>query len=332
MQGDAVGTPKRKKDHIELSLKKESQYSFSAGFERVSLIHNSLPECSLDDVDVSVKFLGREVSMPLVITAITGGYPKAKTINKGLAEAAQEAGVAFGLGSQRAMIENPGLVDTYKVRDVAPDIPLIANIGAAQLKEYKLADIEKLVSSVEADGLAIHLNPLQEVIQPEGDVDFSGVLSAIEKVCDKLDVPVIAKETGAGMSDVVAMKLSGAGVDWIDVAGSGGTSWSRIEYMRGGGVPGFEDWGISTVDSIIMCKGILPAIASGGIRNGIDMAKSVAVGADMAGAAQPFLEAFVKKTLKKELETWKKQFRIAAFLTGSRSVGELKKAKFILKP
>lgn len=324
-------TPKRKKDHIELSLKKESQYSFTAGFECVNLLHNSLPECSLYDVDTSVKFLGKKISMPLVISAITGGYPKAKSINKGLAEAAQKAGVAFGLGSQRAMIENPKLADTYKVRDVAPDIPILANIGAAQLNEYKFNDIKKLVSVVEADGLAIHLNPLQEVIQPEGDVDFSGVLSVIEKICDNIDVPVIVKETGAGMSDSVVVQLSGAGADWVDVAGAGGTSWSKIEYMRGGGVPGFENWGIPTVESIILCRGLLPVIASGGVRSGIDMAKAIALGADMAGAAQPFLEAFFKKRLEKELETWKKQFRIAAFLTGSRNVGELKKAKFTLK-
>jgi len=326
-----VRTPKRKKDHIELSLKKESQYSFTAGFECVNLLHNSLPECSLYDVDTSVKFLGKKISMPLVISAITGGYPKAKSINKGLAEAAQKAGVAFGLGSQRAMIENPKLADTYKVRDVAPDIPILANIGAAQLNEYKFNDIKKLVSVVEADGLAIHLNPLQEVIQPEGDVDFSGVLSVIEKICDNIDVPVIVKETGAGMSDSVVVQLSGAGADWVDVAGAGGTSWSKIEYMRGGGVPGFENWGIPTVESIILCRGLLPVIASGGVRSGIDMAKAIALGADMAGAAQPFLEAFFKKRLEKELETWKKQFRIAAFLTGSRNVGELKKAKFTLK-
>ncbi len=332
MQGDAVGTPKRKKDHIELSLRKESQYSFSAGFERVRLIHNSLPECSLLDVDASVKFLGRKISMPLVISAITGGYPKAKTINKGLAGAAQDAGVAFGLGSQRAMIENPKLTDTYRVRDVAPDIPVIANIGAAQLREYKISDIEHLVSAVEADALAVHLNPLQEVIQPEGDVNFSGVLAAIAKVCDKLDVPVIVKETGAGISDTVAMDLSGAGVDWIDVAGAGGTSWSRIEYMRGGRVPGFGDWGIPTVESIIMCRGILPMIASGGVRNGVDAAKAIALGADMAGAAQPFLEALLKGKIRDELNLWKKQFRISMFLTGSKSVKELKKAKLGLKP
>lgn len=327
-----MGIPKRKKDHIALSLKKESQYSFPAGFERIRLIHNALPECSLDDVDTSVKFLGAKISMPLVISAITGGYPKAKTINKKLAEAAQEARVAFGLGSQRAMIENPKLADTYKVRDVAPDIPVLANIGAAQLREYKLTKIEKLVSVVEADGLAVHLNPLQEVIQPEGDVDFSGVLNSISKVCDKLDVPVIVKETGAGINDAVAMKLADAGVSWIDVAGAGGTSWSKIEYKRGGGVPGFENWGIPTVESVVMCRGILPIIASGGVRSGIDAAKAITIGADMAGAAQPFLEALVKKRLGKELETWKKQFKIAMFLTGSKSVKELKKAKFFFRP
>ncbi|MEM2908816.1 MAG: type 2 isopentenyl-diphosphate Delta-isomerase [Candidatus Bilamarchaeaceae archaeon] len=321
---------KRKQDHIALSIKKESQYSFSAGFERILLIHNSLPECALSDVDLSTDFLGKKISAPLLICALTGGYPKAKKINRMLAAAAQNAGIAFGLGSQRAMIENPATADTFKVRDVAPDIPLLANIGAAQLNKYPIEKIESLVASVEADALAIHLNPLQEVIQPEGDTDFSGILAAIEKTVERIGVPVIAKETGAGMSTEVAEKLKGVGVSWLDVSGAGGTSWSKIEYMRKGGVPGFENWGIKTVDSILMCKGILPLIASGGVRSGVDVAKAIALGAEMGGAAQPFLIALTKKCLEEEIEKWKKQLAIAAFLTGSRNIEQLKAARCII--
>ncbi len=320
----------RKKEHIELSLKAASQYTISPGFERILLLHSALPEISLDDVDLSTQFLGKKISHPFMISAMTGGYQNAKKINKAFAEAAERFNIAFGLGSQRAMIENPSLSDTFKVRAYAPSIPIIANIGAAQLKKYRLEDVERIISAVDANGLAIHLNPLQEVIQPEGDKDYSGVLKAIERVCENISIPVIVKETGAGISRDVAEKLKGAGVAWIDVSGSGGTSWSRIEYLRTkNAIPGFEEWGIPTVDCLLMCRGILPLIASGGVRNGIDVAKAIALGADMVGAAQPFLVAFMKKRLDKELQTWKDQLRIAAFLTGSKNIKELKIAKYM---
>lgn len=320
---------KRKADHILLSLKDEMQYKTRNGFGSFVLMHNALPECSLDSIDLSVEFLGKKIGAPLVITAITGGYHGAKRMNEQLAEAAQEYNIAFELGSQRAMMERPSFIETYKVRHVAPDIPLVANIGAAQIKKYSREQIEFLVSSVEADALAIHLNPLQEVIQAEGDWDYSGVLESIRKCAEWLDVPVIIKETGAGISAEVAVKLAEAGADWIDVAGASGTSWSKIEYARNrNAVEGFEEWGIPTPDCIAMCRNILPLIASGGIRSGIDAAKALALGADMAGAAQPFLKALVMKRLKAELGKWKEQMRITAFLTGSKTIKELKKANF----
>ncbi len=313
-----------------MSLRAASQYVVGAGFDRIRLIHNALPELDLDKIDLSYKF-GKKIRYPLMITAMTGGYSRSEEINRKLAEAAEKHGVALGLGSQRAMTENPKLADTFKVRKYAPSVPIVANIGAVQLKKYPFRTIEKLVSDVDADGLAVHLNALQEVIQPEGDKDYSGVLEAIAKTCDKLNVPVIVKETGAGIDRNVAEKLKNAGVSWIDVSGAGGTSWSRIEYLRSKkAVPGFEDWGIPTVECLMMCRGVLPLIASGGVRNGIEAAKAIALGADMAGAAQPFLKAFVKKTLDRELETWEKQLRIAAFLTGSRNINHLKAAKCIL--
>ncbi len=231
------------------------------------------------------------------------------------------------------MLENPALRETYCVRSVAPDIPVIGNIGAMQLKSCPVDKVLGLVSAVEADALAVHLNPLQEVIQPEGDRDFSGVLAAIAKLCEKSGVPIIAKETGTGISQDVALKLKEAGVAWIDVAGAGGTSWSKVEYVRNGATPGFGEWGIPTLDALIECRGVLPMIASGGIRSGIDAAKCVALGADLAGAAYPFLKALGRSQAKLDetLTLWEAQMKKAAFLTGCRTRDELKKAKMVFR-
>ncbi len=325
-------TESRKKDHVELVISKGAQYVKSAGFERVDFIHNALPEISLESVDLSTDFVGKKLRNPIIITGMTGGYSDAEAINKGLAKAAQEHGLAFGLGSQRAMIERPELVRTYKVRDVAPDVPLLANIGAFQLKKYSFEQVESLVQTVEADVLAVHLNALQEVIQPEGDVDFSGVLDVIASTCDKLSVPVLVKETGAGINQDVAIKLKGAGVEWLDVSGAGGTSWSQVEYLRYKAqcpVSGFENWGIPTFESIIQCRGVLPLVASGGVRSGIDGAKAIALGAELCGAAYPFIKAMRSKKLDECLTTFEKQMKICAYLTGSRTIADLKKAKMI---
>jgi isopentenyl-diphosphate Delta-isomerase len=324
-------TESRKKDHVELVVAKGAQYAKTTGLERVDFFHNALPEISLDSVDLSVKFLGKTVRYPILITGMTGGYDDAEQINRSLAASAQKYGLAFGVGSQRAMIEKPELAKTYKVRDIAPDVPIIANIGAFQLKKYSPGQIESLVSAIDADALAIHLNALQEVIQPEGDTDFSGVLDAIARTCGKLSVPVVAKETGAGISQDVAIKLKNAGVKYIDVAGAGGTSWSKVEYLRSNSVPGFEDWGIPTADSIIQCRGVLPIIASGGIRSGIDGAKCIALGAEMCGAAYPFIRALYEHTLDEYIDTFQKQMRICSFLAGAKSHADLKKAKLIFR-
>jgi len=320
-------TENRKKEHVESVLQYGAQYSKGTGFEKFEFIHNSLPEADYLKIDLSCKFLGKRLSYPLMITGMTGGYPGAEQINKALARVAEKHKIAFGLGSQRAMIENPAMKKTYFVRDVAPETLLIANIGAVQLRKYSFEKIEKIVSDVDANALAIHLNPLQEVIQPEGDTNFEGILAAISKTCEKLSVPVIVKETGAGISTDVAIRLKDAGVQAIDVSGSGGTSWSAVEYLRGGATPGFENWGIPTADSIMMCRDILPLIASGGIRNGIDATKAIALGAEIAGAAYPFLLALKKKRLDDELIQWENQMKICAFLTGSKNYAGLKTAK-----
>ncbi|MFH0737242.1 MAG: type 2 isopentenyl-diphosphate Delta-isomerase [Candidatus Micrarchaeota archaeon] len=323
-------TESRKKDHVDLVVSKGAQYSKTTGLERVEFMHDALPEISFDSIDLSSKFLGKSVKYPILITAMTGGYGDAERINKALASAAQKHGLAFAVGSQRAMIEKPELAKTYKVRDVAPDIPLIGNIGAFQLKRYPFEKIESLVSAIDADALAIHLNPLQEVIQEEGDTDFSGILDAITKTCERLSMPVIVKETGAGISQGVALKLKAAGARYIDIGGAGGTSWSRVEYLRNDGVPGFGDWGIPTLDSIIQCRGVLPMIASGGIRDGLDGAKCIALGAEMCGAAYPFLKALEDRKLDEYIATFGKQMRICAFLSGSRTLSDLKKAKLTI--
>jgi len=324
-------TESRKKEHVKIALGGNVQYSKRTGLEKVELLHNALPEIDFESVDLSTKFLGKRIAYPLMISAMTGGYPEAKMINEGLAAAAQKHKLAFALGSQRAMLENASLRDTYFVRKVAPDIPVIGNIGAVQLKRYPLDKVLGLVSSVEADALAVHLNPLQEVIQPEGDRDYSGILSAITKLCEKSSVPIIVKETGTGISQDVAIRLKQAGVSYVDVAGAGGTSWSKVEYAREGATPGFEEWGIPTLECLIECRGVLPLIASGGIRNGIDVAKSIALGAELAGAAYPFLKALDQGQAKLDetLSVWEAQMKKAAFLTGSRDIAGLKKAKLV---
>ncbi|MFH1520595.1 MAG: type 2 isopentenyl-diphosphate Delta-isomerase [Candidatus Micrarchaeota archaeon] len=320
-------TESRKKDHVDLVVTEGAQYTKSAGFERVDFIHNALPELSFESIDLSTKFFSKKINFPILITGMTGGYNDAEQINKKLASAAQKYKLAFGVGSQRAMIEKPELAKTYKVRDVAPDIPLLSNIGAFQLKKYSSSQIDSLVQTIEADALAVHLNALQEIIQPEGDTDFTGVLTAIENVCDKLSVPVLVKESGAGINQDVAIALKKAGVKFLDIAGTGGTSWSAVEYLRGSRTPGFENWGIPTVECIMQCRGVLPIIASGGIRDGIDGSKSIALGADMCGAAFPFIKALKKNKLDNFIETFQKQMAICAYLTGSKTLPDLKKAK-----
>lgn len=322
-------TESRKKDHVDIVLSKNVQYGKAAGFEDLDFLHCAVPECDFNKIDLSCKFLNKRIKVPLLITGMTGGYRDAEHINQLLAKAAETYGLAFGVGSQRAMIENDALKRTYYVRDVAPSIPILGNIGAVQLPKYGVEKIEKMVSSIDADALAVHLNPLQEIIQPEGDRDFTGILKAISQLCESLSVPVIVKETGAGISSDVALKLKDAGVKYIDVSGAGGTSWSKVEYERKGFRPGFENWGIPTVAAILMCKGILPLIGSGGVRNGIDVAKCITLGCEIGGAAYPFIKAVEENNLKETVEAWISQMKTCAFLTGSKNYAELKKAKLV---
>ena len=317
----------RKQDHVESARKEDVQYSFPAGFSDVRLVHSSLPEMEFGEVGTSAALFGKKVSAPLVIVGMTGGYPDAERINLKLAAAAEKEGLAMGLGSQRAMIEKPELASTFKVRKTAPTIPLIGNIGGCQLKKYGVKKVREMLDAVEADALAIHLNPLQEVVQPEGDSDFSGVLAQIGIFARELGLPVIVKETGAGISRETALALKKAGVKMVDVSGAGGTSWSKVEYLRSKEEATFADWGNPTCECIAACSDIVDVIASGGIRNGLDAAKAIALGASFAGAALPFLKA---KEPAAEAAKWKRDLKIAMLLSGSRNVAALQKAKLVV--
>jgi isopentenyl-diphosphate delta-isomerase len=292
----------RKSDHLRINLERDVSFPrITTGFERFFFVHNALPEVALDQVSTATTFLGKRLELPLLISSMTGGTTEAQRINLHLAEAAQAAGIALGLGSLRAALEAPHLIDTYRVRHVAPDILLFANLGAAQLNTgFGPQHCQQAVDLVEADALILHLNPLQEALQSDGDTDWHGMLDKIGKVCRHLDVPVIAKEVGWGISDRVASQLISAGVKAIDVAGAGGTSWSQVEMHRAPSdrlrrlCAQFVDWGIPTAKALIQVRAALPdtpVIASGGLRTGMDLAKVLALGANLGGIAGPFLHA-----------------------------------------
>jgi isopentenyl-diphosphate delta-isomerase len=292
----------RKSEHLRINLEKDVQFpKLTTGLERYRFVHNALPDLSLGEIQLGTSFLGRSLRLPLLISSMTGGTADAQRINRHLAEGAQAAGIAMGLGSLRAVLEAPHLVDTFRVRWLAPDILLFANLGAAQLNTgFGLDECRRAVDLVEADALILHLNPLQEALQADGDTDWRGLLAKIEIVCRGLDVPVIAKEVGWGISGVVAQQLVNAGVTAIDVAGAGGTSWSQVEMYRAPTerlrrlCAAFADWGIPTADALLAVRQALPGvplIASGGLRSGTDLAKVLALGADLAGLAGPFLRA-----------------------------------------
>jgi isopentenyl-diphosphate delta-isomerase len=292
----------RKAEHLSINLEKDVSFpQLTTGLERYRFVHRALPEISLNDVDLATTFLGKRLRLPLLISSMTGGTAEAQRINYHLAEGAQAAGIAMGLGSVRAALEAPRLADTFRVRHLAPDILLFANLGAVQLNAgYGPEDCQRAVDLLEADALILHLNPLQEALQVGGNTDWQGLLGKIEAVCHRLEVPVIAKEVGWGISAGVAQKLVGSGVAVIDVAGSGGTSWSQVEMYRAPTerlrrlCSQFADWGIPTAEVLVQVRAALPhtpLIASGGLRSGIDLAKVLALSADLGGLAGPFLKA-----------------------------------------
>ena len=292
----------RKLEHLHINLDNDVDFPrLTSGLEKFYFVHNALPEIALDEVDLTTTFLGKKMQLPLLISSMTGGTAEAQRVNVHLAEGAQAAGIAMGLGSLRAALEVPHLVDTFRIRHLAPDILLLANLGAAQLNSgFGPEDCQRAVDLVEADALILHLNPLQEALQEGGDPDWRGLLRKIETVCRTLDTPVIVKEVGWGISAGVARRLVDAGAAVIDVAGAGGTSWSQVEMRRARTerrrrlCAEFADWGIPTAQALVEVRRALPEvplIASGGLRSGMDLAKVLALGADLGGLAGPFLKA-----------------------------------------
>lgn len=332
----------RKADHIRINLQENVNFEHvSTGFERYRFIHCALPDADLEEINTSTTLLGKRLAAPLIISSMTGGTPEASTINQCLAEAAQATGVGLGLGSQRAAIQDPSLENTYRVRHVAPDILLMANLGAIQLNYgYGPDECCRAVEMVEADALILHLNPLQEALQPEGNTRFTGLVSKIESVCRALKVPVIVKEVGWGISEQVARQLADAGVAVIDVAGAGGSSWSQVEMHRATTerqrqvAAAFADWGISTAESLQMARQgapELPIIASGGIRDGIQMSKAIALGAVACGVAGPFLSAAHKSTtaVAELIAVLVTQLRVAMFAAGVTDIPSLQNTPII---
>lgn len=328
---------RRKADHIRINLEEDVAFKqLTTGLERYFFMHQALPEIDLAQVNTSLKLFGKKLQRPLLISSMTGGTEKARAINCTLAAAAQQTGMAMGLGSMRAAIEDPSLEETYRVRDVAPDILLFANLGAVQLNYgYGLAQCQRAVDMIEADALILHFNVLQEAVQPEGDGNFAGLYQKVEAICRHLPVPVIAKEVGWGFAAETARRLAEAGVAAIDVAGAGGTSWSQVEMYRAptarhARVAGaFIDWGIPTAVSIQYCQQAaphLPIFASGGIKNGIEVAKSIALGASIAGLAGDFLRAADiggVEGVVELAETITDELRVAMFVAGATDLSAL---------
>jgi isopentenyl-diphosphate delta-isomerase len=337
-------TPLRKIDHVRINLEEDVQgRGITAGFERYHFIHQALPELNLSEIDLSTPLFGKTLSAPLIISSMTGGAESLERINYTLAEAAQSTGIGMGVGSQRAAIKDPRLAYTYQVRSVAPDILLFANLGTVQLNYgYSVDDCRRAVEMIEADVLILHLNVLQESVQPEGDTNWRGLLNKIEEVCRSLSVPVVAKEVGSGISEDAARRLADAGIAAIDVAGAGGTSWSEVERHRAPTealrrVAGaFIDWGIPTTQSIQMVQCGAPGrpiIASGGLRDGIDAAKAIALGATATAMASPYLKRAVEgvEAVIEEIEIISQQLRVAMMCIGAVNIRALQNTPHLIR-
>lgn len=331
----------RKSDHIRINLEEDVQSGLTTGLEHYRFIHQALPELNLADVDLTTPFFHKTLAAPLLISSMTGGSDQAAKINMILAEAAEQEKIALGLGSQRAAIDHSELAPSYQVRRVAPNALLFANLGAIQLNYgYGVDECQRAIEMIEADALILHLNPLQEALQPEGNTRFKDLSKKIELICKSLSVPVIVKEVGWGISERVAKLLLDLGVAAIDVAGAGGTSWSQVEMYRAQTerqaqiAADFIDWGIPTAESIIQVRTIsssIPIIASGGLRNGIEIAKCIALGANLAGMASPFLKAAVKSVedVVQTIQTIKQEIQITMFACAAPDIPTLQKIPLI---
>ena len=331
----------RKADHIKINLEKDVRSALTTGLENYHFIHEALPELNLDDVDTSLTLFSKRLNAPILISSMTGGTSQAGTINRRLAEAAQSTLTAMGVGSQRAALEDRSQAKTFQVRKYAPDILLFANLGAVQLNYgYGIDECRRAVDMIQADALYLHLNPLQEAVQAGGDTNFKGLAKKIETICKKLEVPVIAKEVGWGISERTAKLLANCGVAAIDVAGAGGTSWSQVEMHRAPDeftrelAAAFVGWGIPTAESILNVKRAVPGMtifASGGLRDGLDIAKCIALGATLGGMAGNFLKAAAISTEKaiETMELTKRQIQVTMFAAGSESLKKLSSSTII---
>jgi isopentenyl-diphosphate delta-isomerase len=335
-------TSSRKLDHLRICAGEDVERG-DAGFSDIRFVHNALPECDMAAIDRRTRFLSHDFSSPLFISAMTGGHPDTRIVNARLARAAERYGIGMGVGSQRAALEDPALAGTFSVvRDEAPEAFLVSNLGAVHLRDHGIEWAEHAVEMIDADAIAIHLNFLQEAIQPEGDHNASGCLDAVRDLCTGMRIPVIIKETGCGISAQTAKACLGAGAAAIDIGGAGGTSWAAVESVRAGknrNTAGmqkrdlgehFADWGIPTVVSL--CEVLTtesPVIASGGIRSGLDMAKALALGADLCGMALPLLAPALSgdKALDRAIESIHRQLDAAMFLTGSARISDLSRAR-----
>ena len=338
----AAKTEKRKAEHIRICLEQKAQArKATAGFEDIQLIHRALPEIDRQEINLSTSFLGKKFNAPLIVGAMTGGTEIATQINASIAEAVEKLGLGMGVGSQRAAIEDRKLEKTYAIaRKKAPNAFLIANIGGVQLvRGYGIKEVKKVVEMIDADAVAVHLNALQEAVQPEGQTNFKGVLAKIREIAGELDKPVIVKETGSGMSAEDAKALESAGVKAIDVGGVGGTSFAAVEYHRSRSETSFLgeafwDWGIPTAVSLIeTAQSVkLPVIASGGVRSGTDIAKALALNASLASVSQPILQAAVKgsEETEKLLSCLIEELRNVMFLVGAEKVDSLAKVPLVI--
>ncbi|GAB4487648.1 MAG: type 2 isopentenyl-diphosphate Delta-isomerase [Anaerolineales bacterium] len=329
----------RKDDHIKINLERDVRSARTTGLEQIFLRHEALPELNLDEISTRLSLFGRQMNAPLLISSMTGGTRDAASINQRLAEAAQECRIAMGVGSQRAAIEHPEQAESFNVRKFAPDILLFANLGAVQLNYgYGLDECRRAVDMLAADALFLHLNPLQEAVQHGGDTRWAGLAKKIEQICKTLPVPVIAKEVGWGISARSAQLLADCGVAAIDVAGAGGTSWSQVEMHRAPNeflralAGSFVGWGISTADSIRSVRQTLPQMpifASGGLKDGLDLAKCLALGASIGGMAGQFLKAAAvsSENVIESIQLTQKQLQIAMFCAGAANLQEMNAAR-----
>jgi isopentenyl-diphosphate delta-isomerase len=331
---------KRKDHHLDLVLSEDVEgKGLSPLFEHVHLVHDALPELALDGLALSTTVLGRTLRAPLLVVGMTGGTARAGAINRDLAAAAQARGVAFGVGSQRAMHVSPARAPTVRVREVAPDIVIFGNVGAQQIQSMGVAGVRALMEDIGADGIFVHLNPGQELVQPGGDRDFRGCLDGILRLADALGPRVWVKETGCGLSRTVAQRLVAAGVGGLDVSGGGGTSWTHVEQLRASGMQkqlgqDLNGWGIPTAAAVAACSDLgVPVVASGGLRSGIDVAKGIALGATLGGMALPYLRAQAqagREGVEAALESVETGLRAAMLLSGSRDLASLQKVSRVL--